>query len=100
MGDVWTSVLLAETQALDGLAPGPPQTQVKTDPGAPYWSLTLANAPPLGGVTLFFRPISTRRCSRRPEAVMISNPQVVRAIPLSDSRGNHRRTGARGVLAA
>jgi hypothetical protein len=80
-GEVWTTVLnpLAGIQTLDGLGLlGPPQPQVKTDPSSPYWSLTVTNLPPFGGMTLLFQAYAIDTALfPAPESIMISNPQVV-----------------------
>ena len=80
-GDVWTTVLnpLTGIQALDGLGLlGPPQPQWKTDSSSPYWSLTVTNLPPFGGVTLLFQAYAIDTALfPAPESVMITNPQVV-----------------------
>jgi glucose/arabinose dehydrogenase len=80
-GDVWTSVLapLATFQCIDGLGlVGAPNPQVKTGPNAPFWTTTVTNLPPFGGVTMLFQAYAVdTSLYPAPEAFMISNTQVV-----------------------
>jgi glucose/arabinose dehydrogenase len=80
-GDVWTSILapLAGLQFLDGLGlAGSPVPQWKTGPVNPFWSTTVTNLPPFGGVTFLFQAYAVDTALYpAPEAFMISNIQVV-----------------------
>jgi hypothetical protein len=80
-GDVWTSVIAPGSglQALDGLGLiGPANPGFRTGTSSPVWFYTLANLPPLGGVTLLFQGYAIDTALYpAPESIMISNTQIV-----------------------
>jgi glucose/arabinose dehydrogenase len=80
-GDIWTSVAspVPGLGSMDGLGLfGPPDPQFRTQADIPYFLLTISGLPPTGGTTLLVQAYGIdTSLFPAPEAIMISNTQIV-----------------------